>query len=228
MAEETEEDIMRGERRLIDNNWDKLTRDLKSMSIEQLWDRAIEIGIPNEDILAAYHSAEGPIRYVTPEKKYKLIYLIASNITKNIREGVYISRRYDDLRPYETTAQELSTSRFDTLRRRGNEWADRQNYIIRDNDPVYTDIIRRYQSALPFGLQTELGRLRKSIKKSEIEDTPLMNLEGQHQLAQDTRAANFLEDISHYGGKRKTQKKRKAQKKRKKKQRTKKKLLKNY
>ena len=195
------------------------------MSIEQLWDRAIEIGIPNEDILSAYHSVDGPERYVIPERKNKLIHLIASNISKNIQEGVFISRRYDDLRPYETTAQELSTSRFDTLRRRGNEWADRQNYIIRDNNSVYTDPIRRYHSTLPLRLQTELGRLRTSIKRSEIEDTPIMNLEGQHQLAQDTRAANFLEDISHYGGKRKTQKKRKAKKKQKK-QRTKKKLLK--
>ena len=220
MYEETEEDIMRGERRLIDNNWDKLTRELKSMSIEQLWDRAIENGIPNEDILAAYRSAEGPIRYVTTERKNKLIHLIANNITKNIREGVHISRRYDDLRPYETTAQELSTSRFDTLRRRGNEWADRQNYIIRDNNPVYTDRIRKYQSSLPLRLQTELDRLRKSIKRSEIEDTPLMNLQGQYQLAEDNRVANFLQDISQYGGKRKTKKKRK------KKQRTKKKLLK--
>ena len=222
MAEETEEDIMRGVEKLRDNNWKNLTRDLKSMSIEQLWDRAIEIGIPNEDILSAYHSVEGPERYVIPERKNKLIHLFASNISKNIQEGVYISRRYDDLRPYETTAQELSTSRFDTLRRRGNWWIDRQNYIIRDQDPMYSDVIRRYQSALPFGLQTELGRLRTSIKRSEIEDTPLMNLEGQHQLAQDTRAANFLEDISHYGGKRKTKKKRKKHKK----QRTKKKLLK--
>ena len=189
------------------------------MSIEQLWDRAIEIGIPNEDILSAYHSAEGPLRYVIPERKNKLIHLIASNISKNIREGVYISRRYDDLRPYETTAQELSTSRFDTLRRRGNEWVDRQNYIIRDHNPMYSDVIRRYQSALPLKLQTELGRLRKSIKKSEIEDTPIMNLEGQHQLAEGNRVANFLRDISQYGGKRKTKKKRK-------KQRTKKKLLK--
>ena len=49
-----------------------------------------------------------------------------------------------------------------------------------------------------------------------------MNLEGQHQLAEGNRIANFLEDISQYGGKRKTKKKRK------KKQRTKKKLLKNY
>ena len=69
-------------------------------------------------------------------------------------------------------------------------------------------------------LQTELGRLRKSIKKSEIEDTPIMNLEGQYQLAEGNRVANFLQDISQYGGKRKTKKKRK------KKQRTKKKLLK--
>ena len=215
MAEETEEDIMRGERRLMDYNWDKLTRELKSMSFRDLADRAIEIGIPNKDISDAYHSAKDP-----SERKNKLIHLIASNISKNIREGVYISRRYDDLRPYETTAQELSTSRFDTLRRRGNEWADRQNYIIRDNNSVYTDPIRRYHSTLPLRLQTELDRLRRSIKRSDIEDTPIMNLEGQYQLAEGNRVANFLEDISQYGGKRKTQKKRK------KKQRTKKKLLK--
>tara|TARA_Y100000593_G_scaffold1231_1_gene2463 strand:+ start:246 stop:2351 length:2106 start_codon:yes stop_codon:yes gene_type:complete len=215
MYEETEEDIMQGERKLIDNNWDRLTQELRSMSIEQLWNRAIEDGIPNEDILAAYHSVKNP-----SERKNKLIHIIASNTTKNIREGVHISRRYDELRPKETTAQELSTSRFDTLRRRGNEWADRQNYIIRDNNSVYTDPIRKYHSTLPLRLQTELGRLRTSIKRSEIEDTPIMNLEGQYELAEGNRVANFLEDISQYGGKRKTKKKQK------KKQRTKKKLLK--
>ena len=225
MYEESEEDMWRSERRLIDYDWDKLRRELKSMSIEQMWDRAIEIGIPNEDILAAYRSAEGPARYITTERKHKLIKLISSNITKNNRDGHDISRRYDELRPYETTAQELSTSRFDTLRTRGNEWADRQNYIIQDHNTEYTDSIRRHQSYLPMGLQTESNRLRNSIKRSEIEDTPVMNLEGQHQLAQNTRAANFLQDISQYGGKRKTKKKQKAKKKQKK-QRTKKKLLK--
>jgi hypothetical protein len=198
-------------------DWDKLTRELKPMNIEQLWDRAEEDGIPNKDILDAALSAKEP---GTQRKKHELMKLIASNTTKNLREGVHISRRYDELRPKETTAQELSTSRFDTLRRRGNEWADRQNYIISDNNRVYTDAIRKYQSSLPLRLQTESDRLRKSIKRSEIEDTPLMNLEGQYQLAEDNRVANFLQDISQYGGKRKTKKKRK------KKQRTKKKLLK--
>ena len=91
-----------------------------------------------------------------------------------------------------------------------------------DNNRVYTDAIREYQSSLPLRLQTELDRIRTSIKRPEIEDTPVTNY---HQLAQNTIAANFLQDISQYGGKRKTKKKQKAKKKQKK-QRTKKKLLK--
>ena len=76
MHEETEIDIMHGERKLIDNNWDKLTRDLRSMSIKQLRDRGIEDGNPNEDMRTAFRSAKDP-----SERKNKLIHLIATNIT---------------------------------------------------------------------------------------------------------------------------------------------------